>query len=68
MVTRRKLSGGTRSEAGKEARDTFIGLMKICRKLGISFWDYLGDRLQVPDASPLPSLPGLVIQRSMEML
>ena len=67
MVTRRKLSGGTRSEAGKEARDTFIGLMKTYRKLGISFWDYLGDRLQVPDASPVPSLPGLVRQRCMEM-
>jgi len=37
MVTRRKLSGGTRSEAGKQARDTFLGLMKTCRKLGFSF-------------------------------
>ncbi len=67
MVTRRKLSGGTRSETGKQARDTFIGLMKTCRKLRISFWHYLGDRLQVPGASPVPSLPGLVRQRCMEM-
>jgi hypothetical protein len=67
MVTRRKLSGGTRSQSGKQARDTFIGLMKTCQKLGISYWHYLGDRLQVPDASPVPSLPGLVRQRCMEM-
>ncbi len=67
MVTRRKLSAGTRSENGKQARDTFIGLMKTCLKLNISFWHYLGDRLQVPDAPPVPSLPGLVRQRCMEM-
>jgi hypothetical protein len=67
MVTRRKLSGGTKSESGKQARDTFIGLMKTCRKLGISYWDYLGDRLNVPGATPVPNLPGLVRQRCMEM-
>ena len=67
MVTRRKLSAGTRSQSGKQARDTFIGLMKTCRKLGISYWHYLGDRLQVPNATPVPSLPGLVRQRCMEM-
>ena len=43
---RRKLSAGTRSENGKKARDTFLSLKKTCRKLGISFWDYLLDRLQ----------------------
>ena len=49
MVTRRKLSAGTRSQSGKQAR----GLMKTCRKLGISYWHYLGDRLQVPNATPV---------------
>jgi uncharacterized coiled-coil protein SlyX len=44
-VTRRKISGGTRSELGKQARDTFVGLKKTCRKLGISFWNYLTSRL-----------------------
>ena len=44
-VTRRKISGGTRSELGRKARDTFIGLKKTCRKLGISFWQYLTSRL-----------------------
>jgi len=67
MVTRRKLSGGTKSETGKQARDTFIGFIKTCRKLGISYWDYLGDRLNVPGATPVPDLPGLVKQRCLEM-
>ena len=67
MVTRRKLSGGTRSQAGKQARDTFIGLMKTCRKLGLSSWDYLGDRLELPDATQVPPLADLVRQRCMEM-
>ena len=62
-VTRRKLSGGTRSETGKQARDTFLGLMKTCHKPGISYWDYLGDRLKVPGAPHVPRLPDLVRQR-----
>ena len=44
-VTRRKISGGTRSELGRKARDTFVGLKKTCRKLGVSFWNYLTSRL-----------------------
>lgn len=63
QVTRRKISGGTRCEAGREARDAFLGLMKTCAKQGISFWDYLGDRLKVADAPPIPYLPNLVKQR-----
>ncbi len=43
---RRKISAGTRSENGRKARDTFLSLKKTCRKLGISFWEYLTDRLQ----------------------
>lgn len=44
-VKRRKISGGTRSDPGRKARDTFASLKKTCRKLGISFWEYLQDRL-----------------------
>ena len=36
-VTRRKISGTTRSEAGRQAHDTLVGLKKTCRKLGLSF-------------------------------
>jgi hypothetical protein len=64
QVTKRKISGGTRSEDGRACRDTFLGLAKTCRKLGVSFWDYLGDRLAVPDVSPVPSLPRLVRERA----
>ena len=44
-VKKRKVSGGTRSDTGRRCRDTFISLKKTCRKLGISFWEYLNDRL-----------------------
>lgn len=44
-VKKRKISGGTRSEAGRRCRDTFASLKKTCRKLGIRFWDYLRDRI-----------------------
>ena len=52
QVTRRKISGGTRSDPGRDCRDAFLGLAKTCAKLGISFWDYLGSRLAVPAARP----------------
>jgi Transposase IS66 family len=52
-VTRRKISGGTRSEAGRIARDTFVGLKKTCRKLGVSFWDFLMSRTHCNDEVPL---------------
>lgn len=45
FVKKRKISGSTRSEQGRRARDTFASLKKTCRKLNISFWDFLIDRL-----------------------
>ena len=62
QVTRRKLSGGTRSEAGRDCRDAFLGLMKTCARHGIRFWDYLGCRLDVPGAPDIPPLPQLIRQ------
>jgi hypothetical protein len=59
-----KISGGTRSAAGKRARDTFLGLLKTCAKLGVSFWAYLGARLKIPEADPVPWLPDLIRQRA----
>jgi hypothetical protein len=61
-VTKRKVSGGTMSAAGRTARDVLLGLMKTCRKLGVSFFGYLGDRLRVPGAAVVPPLPDLVRQ------
>jgi len=60
VVTKRKISGGTVSEAGKTARDTMLGLLKTCSKLGISFYRLLGDRFAVPGADTVPMLPTLV--------
>lgn len=59
-VTKRKISGGTWSEAGRDARDACLGLMKTCHKQGLSFFDYLGARLGVPDAPLIAPLPNLV--------
>ena len=64
-VTRRKISGGTRSDPGRDCRDAFLGLAKTCSKLGISFWDYLGARLSAAKAD-VPSLPDLVRLRSAQ--
>ncbi len=53
----RKISGGTRSNLGKRCRDGFASLKKTCRKLGISFWDYLGDRIgRHGNIAPLPEI------------
>jgi hypothetical protein len=62
FVTKRKISGGTVSEAGKNARDLLLGLMKTCSKLDVSFFRYLGDRLGIPTQQPIPPLPYLVRQ------
>jgi hypothetical protein len=45
-VKKRKISGGTRSPAGRRCRDTFASLKKTCRKLGVNFWTYLQDRVR----------------------
>lgn len=56
-VKKRKISGSTRSPSGQKCRDTFISLKKTCRKLGVSFWDYLIDRIEnngnIPQLSDL---------------
>jgi hypothetical protein len=62
VVTRRKLSGGTRSAAGRACRDAFLGLLKTCAKLGIRFWDYLGARLGAAGEPTIPGLDHLVRQ------
>jgi hypothetical protein len=64
QVTRRKLSGGTVSDRGRDCRDGFLGLMTTCDKLGVSFWDYLGDRLAIPDAPDVTPLPDLIRARA----
>jgi hypothetical protein len=64
QVTRRQVSGGTRSDAGRDCRDSFLGLAKTCFKLGIEFWDYLGARLAVPGCHATPPLSELVLAKA----
>ena len=61
-VKKRKISGSTRSELGRRCRDTFTSLKKTCRKLDISFWDYLMDRLS--NSNAIPFLPEIIVQHA----
>jgi hypothetical protein len=58
FVTKRKISGGTVSDKGRDARDVMLGLAKTCMKLKISFYHFLGSRLGI--GPPIPPLATLV--------
>jgi hypothetical protein len=60
QVTKRAISGGTRSDIGRDCRDAFLALAKTCAKNGIVFWDYLGARLAVPGSQSIPDLAEIV--------
>jgi hypothetical protein len=57
-VRRRKISFGTRSEDGTKAWDTFATLEATAKKLGVSFYEYIYDRISA--AYKMPSLAQLV--------
>jgi hypothetical protein len=59
-VIKRKISGGTHSDDGRDCRDAFLGLMHTATKLGIAFWDYLGARLGIQAHTLVPYLPDLI--------
>jgi hypothetical protein len=63
-VKKRKISGSTRSEAGRKCRDTFTSLKKTCRKLGVSFWEYLKDRIE--KISLIPDLSDLIKEQALK--
>jgi hypothetical protein len=62
-VKKRKVSGGTRSDLGRQCRDTFASLKKTCIKLGISFWEYLHDRVSLTNS--IPPLATLIRQAAI---
>src|SRR5258708_25597966 len=64
-VKTRKISGGTRSEAGRRSRDTFASLKKTCRILGVSFWGYLCDR--VGGLGKVTRLAQMIRQKAQEL-
>jgi hypothetical protein len=59
-----KISGSTRSDEGRGARDIYSSLIKTCRKLGISAWEYFGDRLG--KKGKIPPLSELIRQRAKQ--
>jgi hypothetical protein len=64
-VKKRKISGSTRSDSGRRARDTFASLKKTCRRLGVNFWEYLQDRLR--GRGHIPPLAELIRRKGEEM-
>ncbi len=52
-VKKRKISAGTRSDLGRRCRDTFLSLKTTCRKLGVTFWRYLQDRIHGLNSIPM---------------
>ena len=63
-VRKRKISAGTRSDIGRRCRDTFLSLKTTCRKLGVTFWRYLQDR--ITGANEVPLLSELIRQKGQQ--
>jgi hypothetical protein len=62
------VSGGTRSDVGQQCRDTFASLKKTCRKLGVSFWQYLIERSHDNLIPPLPVMLSKKLSRTTPIL
>lgn len=60
-----KISGGTRSDLGRQARDTFLSLKQTCLKLGINFISFLQDRVR--GLYLIPKLSEIICQRTLEV-
>jgi len=61
-VRKRDVSYGPRTSAGKKAWDTFMTLGATTKKLGVSFYQYIYDR--VSGKRQLPNLADLVTQQA----
>jgi hypothetical protein len=61
-VRKRGMSFGPRTDAGKKAWDTFMSLAATTKKLGVSFYEYICDR--VSGANKVPSLADLIAQQA----
>ena len=64
-VRKRDISFGPRTEDGKNAWDTFMTLAATCKKLGISFYEYIRDR--ITKAKSIPPLADLIQKRAKEL-
>jgi hypothetical protein len=64
-VRKRDVSFGPRTQDGIKAWDTFMSLAATAKKLGISFHQYIHDR--VSKANEIPSLASLIEARATEL-
>jgi len=62
-VRKRDISFGPRTLDGREAWDTFMTLVATAKKLGVSFYDFVFDR--IAEVYAMPSLAELIQQRSL---
>jgi hypothetical protein len=60
MVQRRNISYGTQTAQGTKSWDTFMSLVATTRKLGISFFEYVKDR--ICQTETIPSLAALICE------
>ena len=64
-VRKRDVSFGPRTQDGVRAWDTFMSLVATTRKLGISFYQYIHDRIS--KSNRVPSLASLIEARASEL-
>jgi hypothetical protein len=64
-VRKRDVSFGPRTQDGVKAWDTFMSLVATAKKLDISFYQYIHDR--VSKANEIPSLASLIEARAHEL-
>jgi hypothetical protein len=64
MVIKRNISGGTRSENGKIAWENMMSIMDTCRKMKVSFFDYVKDIFS--GEHKMTRLSDLIIQKSLQ--
>ncbi len=62
MVQRRNISYATQTQQGTKAWDIFMSLVDTTRKLGISFFEYMRDRIS--RVGNIPSLGTIIRQKS----
>ncbi|MEM9272064.1 MAG: transposase [Cyanobacteria bacterium P01_F01_bin.143] len=62
MVQRRNISYGTQTLEGTKAWDIFMSLVATTRKLGISFFEYMRDRIS--QVGNIPSLATIIREQS----
>ena len=64
-VRKRLVSGGPRTAAGAKAWDTGMTIVETAKKLGVSFYAYIQDRIS--GAMQLPSLADLIAERASSL-